>query len=101
MGAIVLRSIVVTADNEEDILLAHENAVELGLRVTNITPSVTNGYTSFMIVPSGSKCGWDTNIEQGKLMDKFIDWIKWKPVAHWVEIQYGPDAAGVTVIDHN
>jgi hypothetical protein len=89
MGYIKHDAIVVTSFGERYLEPARRKADALGLPVTEIVTSHTNGYVSFLIAPDGSKEGWDASDagdvaraswkewahEQRKSEDLFIDWV--------------------------
>jgi hypothetical protein len=60
MGYIKDEAIIVTG-NHQDCQQAHNKAIELGLHCTGIREHETNEYVSFLIVPDGSKEGWEAS----------------------------------------
>lgn len=103
MGYMRHNAIIVTSCLNIDE--AHDKAVELfnSKCVTDICPSIVNGYGTFVVVPDGSKEGWDTSDIFDVMRDKFVGWLKDQvyedgssPI-DWVEVQYGDDN-GVTKI---
>jgi hypothetical protein len=90
MGTIILKAIVVTAD-ETDINKAHALAVEhLKELVSPIVYGTTNGYASFFIAPEGSKLGWSTHEEANSKRAAFLEDIKTQNYfVDVVHVQYG------------
>lgn len=97
MGWIRHHAIVVTGLTEEAIAAAHSKAVELfpPETVTPIISGTTNGYTSFMIGPDGSKEGWGESDRGDKRRDEFVRWMENPPAQSWlmdyVEVAYGSE----------
>jgi len=78
MGYMRHHAIVVTAWNENHIVMVHQKARELfeGIsHITEITSEATNGYRSFLIPPDGSKEWWNTSDRGDKARDDFISWL--------------------------
>lgn len=93
MGYIRHHAIIVTG-NIEDVERAHKRALEIFKKeqVTNILPPATNGYSTFLIGPDGSKQGWETSNQGDDNRDDFIRYLKIsKYEFDWVVIQYGDD----------
>jgi hypothetical protein len=98
MGYIRHQAIVVTGWDNSDIggkhttVTAREHAIQLGLPCTNIVRSMTNGYTSFMIAPDGSKEGWETSNEQETFRSQWMHWAKTQHgQVDWACVGYGGD----------
>ena len=72
---------------------AHAFAVGLGLPVTELTPPVVNCYRSFMVAPTGSKSGWDDDIQPAKARDQLQAYLWAQKEAgiplDWVRVEYG------------
>lgn len=86
-----------------DTALAREKALELDLPCSEIVPGTTNGYTSFLIAPDGSKEGWAESTQQEA---KRMEWIAWVRnecrCLDWAYISFGGDNAELAHIeDHN
>jgi hypothetical protein len=89
VGYIRHDAIVVTSFDAKYLRAARRKADALGLPVSQIVTSYTNGYVSFLIAPDGSKEGWGASDagdgaraawkewahEQRKSEDLFIDWV--------------------------
>lgn len=96
MGYIKHEAIIVTGWNEERLTAARDKAVELELVVTPFAESPVNGYKSFLIVPDGSKEGWEES-DKGEVRREA--WISWAsdPEAggsrrvDWAMVRYGGD----------
>lgn len=103
----VLVSGTILATNDFDrpyVREAHHwarSAFGLG-RVTELHAGVggLNGIESFVVMPSGSKEGWDEALEHAELIDHFIEWLEGlryedgsAPV-QWLEVEYGDSDHG-------
>lgn len=97
MGYMKHHAIVVTTWG--DITAAHKRAQFLcGEYVTPVMGPFVNGYTSFAVVPDGSKEGWEES-ERGDLgRDSLIEWLRdhdgnndGDTYYRWVEVQFGDD----------
>lgn len=117
MGYMRHHAIVVSGWKDEAVQAAHDKAVEM-LReaevespwaagryealVSPILQGVTNGYSSFAIVPDGSKEWWvdSDSVEQARR-----DFIRWLRDADgylsWVEVQFGDDERQTLVTAHS
>lgn len=104
MGYIRHDAVIVTAWDAERLAKCVAKADELGLRHTNIVESQINGYASFLIVPDGSKEGWEDSNAGDALRAEWIVWARanrdlW---VDWVLVSYGGDEPERTsVTDHN
>ena len=105
MGYIRHDAIIVTSFNEEGLTQARGVAIKEGLKVTDITEGNINGYVSFLIVPDGSKEGWE---ESDRCDDARASWKAWARqntpndvLFDWVHVSYAGDLAEDTkVVDH-
>ena len=102
MGYMRHHAIIVTSWDKESITAAHQKAQELFgatnflgriTEITDITPEVTNGYTSFLISPDGSKEWWETSDRGDHIRAKFIQWLasqkdNW---CEYAEVQFGDE----------
>lgn len=93
MGYIRDEAIIVTgtpAACEEAVV----EAVRLGLHVTSIRAHNINGRSSFLIVPDGSKEGWEDS-DKGDAARAM--WIEWERANHmrlwlrWVHVGYSEE----------
>lgn len=104
MGYIRHNAIVVTTWKAEGARKAIEKARELCCQVAVQGAESINGYTTFVIVPDGSKEGWDASIEGDKRRNEFVKWISEQCYEdgsswyEWAEIAYGNDDRAVQVI---
>lgn len=107
MGYIRHQAIVVTgsdnslytAGGKHDTAIARDKALELGLPCSDIVPSRTNGYTSFLIAPDGSKEGWHTSDEQEANRKAWIEWARSSGHFDWACVSYGGDDAALASLD--
>jgi len=97
MSYIRHNAIVVTGHHDSDPLYnttqkAHDKAVELGLLVTPIVHGKSNGYSSFLICPDGSKEGWDTSNGFDIKRAAWLEWAKKSSIfLNYAHISYGGD----------
>lgn len=100
MGYIRHNAIIVTSWDSKRLSRAIAKADELRLIHTEAMDSPINGYSSFMIVPDGSKEGWDSS-NTGEAAR--AAWIKWAKESEepidWVHISYGGDEPQYTHIE--
>lgn len=110
--------IVVTSFDESLLAEAHQVAVSLfasakaegyahGMMVSEIVPSVTNGYSSFFVPPDGSKEGWEESRLGDSARGVFVDWLRSRRHSDgsssldWVEVQYGDDERATRIVRHS
>ena len=107
MGYIRHDAIVVTSWANKYILPAIHKAEELGLNVSNITESSTNGYCSFLIAPDGSKEGWPESDKGDTARDEWKTWAHNQRDAEklwidWVHISYaGDEEKDTKIVEHH
>ncbi len=109
MGYIKHHAIIVTSWSDEYIGAAHKIASEIFASQHNDFPGVTpiisspvKGYASFMVVPDGSKEGWDASDEGDANRKKFKTFIRESIYLDWVEVAYGgDDPEDAYLPDHN
>lgn len=80
MGYVRHNAIIVTGDSypeaQKKFLEVYVKAKELfGELVSPVIPSPTNGYQTFMIVPDGSKEGWDVSDEHDVKRHVLADFV--------------------------
>lgn len=106
MGYISHHTIVVTSGLENLIRAAHAKAIDIGLMVTPVVESHLNFYSSFMVVPDGSKEGWEASYKGDILRGQFKNWLDDQRYGdnstslNWVEIKYGGGDHGCQITDH-
>jgi len=93
MGYMRHHAIIVTSYNKEKIEKAHKKASTIfQTSITPITTEATNGYTSFLIAPDGSKEGWDDSNKGDEARRLFIKWIRMNSSSlDYVEVQFADD----------
>ncbi len=103
MGYIRHDAIIATSFEEDHIKTARLKARKTGLTCSEIVYSPMNGYASFMIVPDGSKEGWEDSQNGDKMRKVWIRWIQKSELCiDWAHISFGGDAPETTIIvDHN
>lgn len=111
MGYIRHHAVVVTGHQWEhdrtpdsDVRDAHAAAVACGCVVTRLVDGAINSYSSFMVVPDGSKEGWDESDTGDRARGRFIDWLRkangedgW---FSWAELVLGDDDCEALVERH-
>ena len=94
MGHIRHDAIIVTHGDRKCVEESKEKANDLGLTTTSIETTI-NGYSSYMIVPDGSKEGWDgsNKAEEARRL--------WKESGggDWVHIRFGGDEDEAYIVD--
>jgi hypothetical protein len=106
MGYISHHAIIVTSFSSELVTKAHATAVEIGMTVTPVVESPINGYASFMVVPDGSKEGWQPSHQGDSERRQFKLWLDNQRYEdnstslNWLEVNYGGDDHGCSITDH-
>lgn len=114
MGYIRHNAIVCTSGLEKVAEIAHKKAIKVfDGKVTSLVEGLTNQYFSFMVVPDGSKEGWEDSDDFDKRRNKFIKWLethtleeidntykgtKVSECLDYVEISFGGDNGGANII---
>jgi hypothetical protein len=107
MGYMCHHAIIVTTYDDVKAQEAHTKALELGMQVSPVIVSHTNGYLTFLISPDGSKEGWETSDQGDRNRKQFIDWMNSKRYSDnssalmWVEVQYGDDNGDTRIVSHS
>lgn len=95
MGEMCHHAIVVTSFDYEKLNAARSKAIEVGLNVTPIAPGQVNSYVSFLVVPDGSKKGWEIAEAATDFRAEFVEWLHAQRYEDdstpfdWVEVAYG------------
>lgn len=106
MGWIRHHAILVTGWQDNKLEEAKKKAEEFGNITTEIVAGNSNGYMTFVVVPDGSKEGWDRSDEGNDARDKFIEWLESQRYGdnssyfYWVEVMYGSDDWDAKVTRH-
>jgi hypothetical protein len=98
MGTIQHESILMMAFGQEAEDLLYEKACELGLEDhILIGDPVHNGYRPVVIIPDGSKEGWEDSDEMQENRNNFVSWLKslTYPVCDWCRVEWGDLREGV------
>lgn len=94
MGMITHDALVFTFGELEPAQRLRDLATELGLQCTNIVTSRSNGYSSFLVIPDGSKDSWETSDEcdvaRGELLLHAETKADVSP-CEWVHVRYSHD----------
>jgi len=91
---------------------ARDYATSLGCQVTECLESNTNGYVTFVVIPDGSKEGWDGSDAGDVRREAFLAEVKRRAgmtlvdeddawFFDWAEIQYGNDDGITRIIAHS
>lgn len=106
MGYMRHHAILVTHWEAARIERAYLKAVEIfGDMVSPLVKSESNGIQTFVIVPDGSKEGWDPSEVGNDNREIFKQWLKADAKVKqfdmdWVEVQYGDDERVTKIIEH-
>ena len=106
MGTIHHTAVVVTGPEDKRLTKAHKKAIKLFGKdsVTKLCGQGVNGYLSFMVAPTGSKMGWETQNTYLKNVDifvKFLETFKYEDGStsvKFVKLSYGE--LGLDVFDY-
>lgn len=98
MGTIQNDAIIVTGYGEY-IKMAHEKAREIFNvpfsdyiskdLVTPLMQHIINQDETFMVIPDGSKEGWDLSEEFDHRRQEFVQYLKKEHALDWVSVSYG------------
>lgn len=97
MGYMRHHAIVVTSWHTGLLHAAHDEAIRLGMSVTDITDPVINGYRSFLVAPDGSKEGWPQSDLGDTRRTAFMEWLDDhrfeddSTALGWCEVQFADD----------
>lgn len=106
MGYMKHNAIIVTSWNQDGIEAAAIKAREIGLTVIGPCEPLVNNYQTILVVPDGSKEGWqesDTGDEHRAAFRKWLgeqvyeDGSSW---LEWAEVAFGSDD-GTAVVEHH
>ena len=97
---IIQNDIIIVTGYGKDIQTAHDKASDIfnvpfldygsNSLVTPIVKHIINDDSTFMIVPDGSKEGWDLSDEFDNRRKEYIQWLKKNPSGiDWVHVTYG------------
>jgi len=101
-------AILVTSWSEDHVTRAHAEAERLGVVITPVVKSPTNGYRSFVILPDGSKEGWAESDAGDTARAAFVSWLRdhcmviddgresW--YVDWVEIEFPGDGPAPKIL---
>lgn len=94
MSYIKHHSIIITAYSLEDATIAKEKAKKIFKKykslVSDIIPSITNGYYTLFVATDGSKYGWDIEVKCTERRAKLCRWLE-KKGYDYAEVSYGGD----------
>jgi hypothetical protein len=100
MGYIKHHAIVVVAWDHEAAIAACFKAKELEMCTSDVSVSQTNGYFSFMILPDGSKEGWERSKEGDAQRTAYIEWLRTQSGLDWAEVVLDVDGDRAFVARH-
>lgn len=101
MSYVKHNAIIVTSCLEDRLEQARGKAIQLDLTVTPCVRSTINGYETFVIVPDGSKEGWDESEVGDRKREMFLKWIESQSYEDGsspfdvVHVEYGELKSGV------
>jgi hypothetical protein len=97
MGMIQHKALLVTSNDRPKLMKSRRKAMKLfdNSNVTAITGAGMNGYETFVVVPCGSKLGWEESQKHHSAMETFIEFLDSmgyedgsSPI-DYVEVNYG------------
>lgn len=106
MGYVAHNAIVVTSWDLKALTAAYDQAAEMGLISTDVEASPINSYWTFLVVPDGSKEGWNDSELGDHRRLLFKDWLRSQryedgsSALEWAEVRYGSDDRDAEVVDH-
>ena len=102
MSAITHRTMTVSSWDGNAIALAHGKAIDLfGPLVTPITCGLVNGYSSFAVMPTGSKVGrWPEHVKHNEGMAKMVEWLDLLNLDIVMKVSTGPFEQGFKDMGH-
>jgi hypothetical protein len=95
MGLINHHAIIVTSWRKDVLVEAHKIASGASPNVTPIVSAQSNGYSSFAVLPDGSKEGWACSDAEDSARSAIIHWIDQQAYedgsnsVEWVEVSFG------------
>lgn len=87
MGYTVLKGVVVIGAGDS-VLQARSAALAHNLVCTVVYTTPLNGWQLFMVIPSGSKEGWNDAVVYNNRLFNFIELLKERQSVHWFEFEY-------------
>ena len=105
MGYIKHHAIVITTWQEDLVPKLLASARELDLEVLSSGPTYINGYSTIIILPDGSKEGWEESDRGDSMRTLFktrlqdFEYEDGSSPLEWVEVAYGSDDARAVVTD--
>jgi len=100
MGRIHHHAIVVTSYGDDRTEQAHAEAKRIGCLVSDVVVALTNGFSTFMVGPDGSKEDWKESDKGDEQRARFIKWLLAQRFSDgsspysWAEIAYGEEEGG-------
>lgn len=80
MGTIQHKAVLVTGSDytEKCFTKAYNKAKKLFPKqlISNKLEGVTNGYSSFLVAPCGSKLGWNEDVDHTDSIKEFVDFLE-------------------------
>ena len=106
MGYMRHDAILVTSWKREVLDVAAAKARELGLEVLGPSAVVTNGISTFLVCPDGSKEGWGESDEFDGKREKLLEHLKTERYEDgssclaWAALAYGSDDRDAEIVEH-
>lgn len=114
MGYIRHHALIVTSCFEGVMEETHNQAIEIAKKhkkehlVSPIINSRMNSYETFMIIPDGSKEGWEDSETGNDIRSKLISYMKNRAeqddcyfMPGWVLVQYGDEEGMTKIVSHS
>ena len=93
MGHMVHNAIVVTSWSDDYIKVVRQKADDIfAVQVSEVISGIVNGYSSFLIPPSGSKRGWSDAYNHTESLERFKKFLREDlsgEYVDWTEVQFG------------
>ena len=86
MGYIKHNAIIVTVCDEEVTKVIFNKALKLFGKMVTKPEEGINGYLSFVVLPDGSKEGWEESNNFDEARDEFFDWLMHEPAPESISI---------------
>lgn len=99
MGMITHDAVVFTFGELEPAQRLRDAAIDLGLQCTSVVTSRSNGYSSFLVIPDGSKDSWETSDQCDIARRKLLLLAGMHDNCDWVHVRYSDDHEHVSLQD--
>lgn len=100
MGHIRHQALVVTSladrmdkliSKASSIIASQSGYIKSPTFILGPSPEATNGYSTVVICPCGSKLGWPTYEQHTQILESIATWLTESREYEWAQIAYGKD----------